>query len=192
MLNLSEKIKSLLNTQGQQGQQGQQEKNTDETNAYLGLPLPPEVGAQQGQQGHLIEGAPGAPRGRDAAGAQKQDVSYNKNSALKASAPGAPGAPAKNIKFEKKITPAMLRSWRIARPWLLAHLMELQAAGWTRAKLFRAGGRLRFPFGPWGIAFLPVWTKPGVQIEIEDAGAIRWTWVDATGKTITQAARPKH
>lgn len=108
-------------------------------------------------------------------------------SEIEGTAPTAPAAPTR----KNHITPSMLESWKVARPWLLAHLPRLQAAGWTRAKLFRAG-RLRFPCGPWGVAFLSVWTKDGVQVEIEDGGAIRWTWADATGKTITQAARPKH
>ncbi len=85
------------------------------------------------------------------------------------------------------ITPTMLRAWKTARPWILARLPELEAKGWTRRRLFRAG-RLRYPHGPWGPAWSRNWLRPGVQIEIEDNGTIRWTWTEATGRITTQAA----
>ena len=84
----------------------------------------------------------------------------------------------------------MLRAWKTARPWLLARLPELESHGWTRSQLFRAG-RIKYPVGPWGIAFSRNWLRSDVQVTIGPEGEICWTWVEPTGKEITQASRPK-
>jgi len=89
----------------------------------------------------------------------------------------------------RRVTRRMLRAWRLSRPWLLARLPELEALGWTRSKLFRAG-RLPYPLGPWGTAFCSNWLIPDVEVKIDSEGAIRWTWTEATGRTVTQAKRP--
>ena len=88
------------------------------------------------------------------------------------------------------VTTGMLEAWKTSRPWLLDHLPELDSHGWTRSQLFRAG-RIKYPCGPWGVAFSRNWLRPDVQVTIEPDGAISWTWVEPTGKEITQASRPK-
>ena len=89
----------------------------------------------------------------------------------------------------RRITGNMFKAWKAARPWLLARLPELEAQGWTRSKLFRAG-RMLYPFGPWGAAWCDNWLIPDVEVKIDSEGAIRWTWTEATGRTVTQAKRP--
>ena len=89
------------------------------------------------------------------------------------------------------VTRQMLRAWKTARPWLLARLPELERYGWTRSKLFRAG-QLKYPVGPWGVAFSRNWLRPDVQVCIvPEDGAIRWTWTEPSGRTVSQAARPR-
>ncbi len=48
---------------------------------------------------------------------------------------------------------AEVARYRQGRAWCLDHLGTLLASGWTRAGLFRAG-RYRYPYGPWGAAWL--------------------------------------
>jgi len=89
------------------------------------------------------------------------------------------------------ITKLMLSAWKTSRPWLLDRLPELQTYGWTRTKLFRAG-RYKYPCGPWGVAFSRNWLRPDVQVCIvPEDGAIRWTWTEPSGRTVSQAARPR-
>ncbi len=90
----------------------------------------------------------------------------------------------------KHITPDMLRAWRTARPWLLDRLPELETKGWTRRRLLRAD-QFSYPHGSWGPAWSNNWLRPEVQIQIDEDGAIRFEWTETTGKTVSQAARPK-
>lgn len=85
----------------------------------------------------------------------------------------------------------LIRAWKAARPWLLDHLQELQAKGWTRKQLFKAG-KLSFPHGPWGPAWARNWLGDGVKVSIDQDGAIRWTWIEPGGRQVSQAAYPKH
>jgi len=103
-----------------------------------------------------------------------------------------PTAPTKKRRRQKAllVTPAMVKAWRVGRAWILDHLPELQQAGWTRAELLRAG-RFQYPCGTWGAAWGDVWLKPGATVAIEEQGAIRWTWLNETGRPITQAMMPK-
>lgn len=87
----------------------------------------------------------------------------------------------------KKLSPSLLRAWKVARPWLLARLAELEGWGWTRKALFRAG-RLAYPFGAWGPAWARTWLRPGVQVSVGKWGEIQWTWTDRAGREITQAS----
>lgn len=91
---------------------------------------------------------------------------------------------------DEKITPSMLHAWRTARPWILEHLQELQAKGWTRKQLFRADV-LTHPHGEWGPAWSWNWIRPGAEPSIDRDGAIRWTWLEPNGRPVSQAARPK-
>ena len=95
----------------------------------------------------------------------------------------------RRVKF-RLLTPPMLKAFKASRPWLLDHLPELESHGWTRSQLFRAG-RLKYPVGPWGVAFSKNWLRPDVQVTIEPDGAIRWTWVEPSGREVSQAGRPR-
>lgn len=90
---------------------------------------------------------------------------------------------------KRHISRDLIKNWKAARPWLLDNLSRLHAAGWTRKELFQAG-RLAYPHGPWGVAWASTWRKPGVQVQIDKGGAIRWTWQDNVGQEITQARYP--
>jgi len=103
-----------------------------------------------------------------------------------------PTAPAKKRRRQKArlVTKSMVEAWRVGRKWILAHLSDLEAAGWTRAELLRAG-RFQYPCGTWAAAWGDVWLKPGATVAIEGQGAIRWTWFNETGRPISQAMMPK-
>ncbi|MFO8083008.1 MAG: YfjI family protein, partial [Desulfobacterales bacterium] len=102
---------------------------------------------------------------------------------------GAPAPRAKKRPRQKirLVTRMMVETWRVGRAWMLEHLGKLEAAGWTRHELLRAG-RFLYPCGTWGLAFTGHWTKEGLKIEIEANGAIAWAWGDATGRTVRQRA----
>jgi hypothetical protein len=76
-----------------------------------------------------------------------------------------------------------------AWPWIKEHKAALLAAGWTMAELVRRV-KYRWPVGPWGLAWLPVWSKPGVVVTLGGKGGIVFTWRDGE-RTIKQTARPR-
>jgi len=82
----------------------------------------------------------------------------------------------------------MVETWRKGRQWIRSHLPDLEKAGWNKRELLRAG-RFIHPCGTWGVAWF--W-KPDVTPTLEPDGAIRWSWKNANGKAVTQAARPKN
>lgn len=88
----------------------------------------------------------------------------------------------------RHVTRGLVQNWKAARPWLLNHIEKLQAEGWTRQQIFQAG-RFTYPHGPWGVAWASAWRKPGVEVQIDKGGAIRWTWQEV-GREITQASYP--
>jgi hypothetical protein len=84
----------------------------------------------------------------------------------------------------------MVRRFRRARPWLVERLDALQAAGWTRARLFRAG-RLRYPFGAWGVAWSHLWGDPRLHaVEVDQDGALRFILREPTGRETVLVSRP--
>ena len=87
------------------------------------------------------------------------------------------------------ITKNMLRAWKSSRPWLLARLPELELYGWTRTKLFRAG-QLKYPVGPWGIAFSGNWLREDATFTITAEGHMECTWQEPTGRVVAQTWRP--
>jgi hypothetical protein len=91
----------------------------------------------------------------------------------------------------KHISPSMLQAWRAARPWILDHLQELEARGWTRKRLFRADV-LSYPHGAWGPAWSRNWLREGVEVNVDQGGAIIWTWLESNGQPVTQTSRPTH
>jgi hypothetical protein len=78
--------------------------------------------------------------------------------------------------------------FRSAWPWIAKNKQALITAGWTPATLFRRA-RYRWPYGPWGVAWLPVWGWPGLVVTIVPRGGIAFTY-PSHGRTITQTAHP--
>ena len=77
-----------------------------------------------------------------------------------------------------------------AWPWLRTNLGDLFATGWTRAGLFRRGEN-RYPVGRWGVAWLPVWRRPGLSVTVVDGtGAILFRFDGTDGRPIVQSAHP--
>jgi hypothetical protein len=48
--------------------------------------------------------------------------------------------------------------------------------------------KFRWPYGPWGFAWLPVWSKPGVVVTINRQGGIQFEY-QSNGRTIRQTAK---
>ena len=78
--------------------------------------------------------------------------------------------------------------FRAAWPWITKNKEALIAAGWTPATLFRRAS-YRWPCGPWGVSWLPVWGRSGLDITIGPRGGINFTY-PSHGRTITQTAHP--
>ncbi|MGD9949323.1 MAG: hypothetical protein AB7U29_12715 [Desulfobulbus sp.] len=73
-----------------------------------------------------------------------------------------------------------------AWPWIKENKAALLAAGWTMAALV-GRSKFRWPVGPWGVAWLPVWTRPGVVVSVDQRGALAFVF-SSGGRTITQKA----
>ena len=73
-----------------------------------------------------------------------------------------------------------------AWPWIKKHKPALLAAGWTMAALVRRA-RCRWPYGLWGVAWLPLWSKPDVVISMGRRGEIVFVF-SSGGRIITQTA----
>ncbi len=82
-----------------------------------------------------------------------------------------------------------LQHFRAGWAWIMDHLPELQAAGWTRPALFRRSP-FSWPCGPWGAAWIPAWTAPGLHVRINDRGEIVFTF-PSSGRLITQRIKPR-
>lgn len=82
----------------------------------------------------------------------------------------------------RHVSPTMIRTWRQGRKWVLEHLEELQATGWTRRELFRAG-RFSFPCGSWGFAWF---FRLDAEINIEQDGTLTMIWRHANGQQVKQ------
>jgi len=87
------------------------------------------------------------------------------------------------------VNESMVATWRRGRHWCLEHLAELNAVGWDRHELLRAG-RYKYPMGSWGPAWF--WPEGDFTASLEPDGAICWTWKNANGKDVAQAMRPKN
>jgi len=104
----------------------------------------------------------------------------------------SPEMPARRLARPKKSTPTpeMVRSYKAGRSWILAHLNELLAAGWTRTGLFRAG-RYRYPCGEWGLAWASAWTNPilgGVAMAEDGTAVFEFR---ETGRVVRQTVQPR-
>ena len=87
----------------------------------------------------------------------------------------------------RRITPAMLRNFRTACPWLLGRLDVLRGAGWTVKRLFGVS-RLRWPY-LWGVAWSSAWTSPGWTPSLTVEGFIQWE-IREPRRTVYQTVRP--
>lgn len=89
-----------------------------------------------------------------------------------------------------KPTPAMVRAYKSGRVWILVHLDELLAAGWTRQGLFRAG-RFRYPCGEWGLAWASLWINPILGgVAMDKDGTVVFELHEA-GRVVRQTSRPR-
>lgn len=86
----------------------------------------------------------------------------------------------------KKHTSGPDQHFKAAFPWIREHLPELLAAGWTRPALFRRGN-CAWPAGNWGLAWLPVWNRIGLDVSIGEQGQLNFTF-PSNGRQIKQAA----
>jgi len=86
------------------------------------------------------------------------------------------------------VTDQQRKYFRAAWPWIKENKAQLLAAGWTMAALV-GRSKFRWPYGQWGLAWLPVWTREQVLVTINDKGAIAFTFRYCE-KTITQTAKP--
>lgn len=93
----------------------------------------------------------------------------------------APQLPTRNQPPEEA-----LAHFAAAWPWIKKHRAALLAAGWTMAALVRRG-KYRWSCGPWGLAWLPVWSKPGVKTSLARNGKIQFIY-ESNGRTIKQTA----
>ncbi len=75
-------------------------------------------------------------------------------------------------------------AWR----WIKEHRAALLSNGWTMATLTRRA-KYRWPVGPWGLAWMPVWCKPCLVVAIGRRGEITFSF-QSSGRSITQTARP--
>ena len=97
-------------------------------------------------------------------------------------------SPVQNVSAQIRKTNQKAECFKIGFPWILAHLEELLAVGWTKPELFRRS-RHRWCVGNWGLAWVNTWTRPGVIIAIEEKGRVSFTFKSGSS-TITQAAYP--
>lgn len=95
----------------------------------------------------------------------------------------APPAPSESAQTTGQQRQHFADAW----PWIKENKGQLLAAGWTMAALVRRS-RYRWPYGPWGLAWLPVWSQPGVVVTLGRNGEIVFTY-QANGRTINQAAK---
>jgi DNA primase len=87
----------------------------------------------------------------------------------------------------KPVTPDLVKKFRLSRQWILKNLPELEAKGWTRKALFRAG-RFKHPCGAWGPAWLSVWADPSMTPEISQDGTLIFNF-NIGGRQYRQTAR---
>ena len=75
-----------------------------------------------------------------------------------------------------------------AWPWIKENRAELLEVGWTMTALVRRA-KYRWPVNPWGLAWLPMWTKHSLKITITSGGKIVFQF-QASGRDIIQTAWP--
>ncbi len=73
-------------------------------------------------------------------------------------------------------------------PWIKENMPALLSAGWTRPALLRRS-RHQWPYGKWGAAWLPVWSKPSLEKKIGASGQIIFSF-ESNGRIIVQTLHP--
>lgn len=79
--------------------------------------------------------------------------------------------------------------FRLAWQWIQPRLAGLLEAGWTRRGLL-ARSRLAYPY-LWSIAWSGPWQRQGLNVTLEQDGAIAFAFPDTTGRAIVQRAKPR-
>jgi maltose-binding protein MalE len=93
----------------------------------------------------------------------------------------------KHPKKFKPVTPDLVKNFRLSRQWILKNLKELEAKGWTRKELFRAG-QFKHPCGTWGPAWLSSWLDPDMMPGVGADGEIVFNF-NKYGRQYRQTAR---
>ena len=88
----------------------------------------------------------------------------------------------------EQVTEQQRRYFQEAWPWIKGNKAQLLKSGWTMATLV-GRSKFKWPYGRWGLAWLPVWTRDRLQVTISDKGAIVFTF-HYCGKTVQQTANP--
>ena len=104
----------------------------------------------------------------------------------------SPDAPPRRLACPRKSKPDgnMVRAFKVGSSWIENHMDELLAAGWSRARLFRAG-LFRYPLGSWGVAWASVWTDPKlIGVTMAEDGTITFT-LQEVGRQVRQTVQPK-
>lgn len=73
-------------------------------------------------------------------------------------------------------------------PWLNENLPALGVAGWTRRALFQRG-KLKYPAGSWGVAWLDAWLKRDLAAQIGRGGRIEFSFRSGE-RLVQQTATP--
>jgi len=89
--------------------------------------------------------------------------------------------PIKNT--QKFPTQKGLKSFVSSYDWIGGNNVSLKKAGFTERDLYNK-------LWPKGIALLPLWSHPGLQVKLNEK-TIFFTWRNSTGRKITQTCRPE-
>ncbi len=71
----------------------------------------------------------------------------------------------------------------VAKIWLIKHRQELKVFGWSAGELWRRNKSKR------GLAWMLVWKRPGLQVDLTTDGVIQFIFPSTRG-TVKQTARP--
>ena len=89
----------------------------------------------------------------------------------------------------KKETPKSNGICEKALIWTNTNLKELLKAGWTRPELYRRG-KLKRPYGNWGVIWLSVWSREGVRVKLDKQSSRIIFSFTSGNREISQSASP--
>jgi hypothetical protein len=98
--------------------------------------------------------------------------------------------PPRHPRRARPVTRELVKYFRAGRGWLLEHLPELEAKGWSRKALFVAG-RFKYPCGDWGAAWASAWVDPDMKPNIDGDGTLVFNF-KKHGRQYRQTARNKN